>query len=335
MKSDRSGRDRDRDLYMQIGDDYADDRYWGIFRCVEPEGVPNCGIKIDMRRFRKTVGDKYCPSEEETARINARHTHYFYPARQYHRDYSCNEFSSTIGGLKGDWESKFLPVIRQELAKVPKPELKTPAEYDAVLYGISSPEAAERGAFIEHAFAQAKYEKSLDFIVQCFYAQFFHYMTSSVEAATVRVLAKHDEMPEKDHFNRNVMYGYSGKDESVRGLPHFAVHDRTYCIWNFLKHNSLSTYKKLEETYPKTLRRKNYCQGAPAFDYVAFSEQMIDETLRGLGDFFAEYCELKYKENFREAQWNYAGRYIAMMDEAREEIYNPLGLPWWDNDGGD
>ena len=45
--------------------------------------------------------------------------------------------------------------------------------------------------------------------------------------------------------------------------------------------------------------------------------------------FFKEYCELVYKENYDEAQWNYGRYFLDLVDEQIELITNPLGLPWY------
>lgn len=42
-----------------------------------------------------------------------------------------------------------------------------------------------------------------------------------------------------------------------------------------------------------------------------------------------EYCELVYKENYDEAQWNY-GRYLKnIVDDEIELVTNPFGIPWY------
>ena len=62
-----------------------------------------------------------------------------------------------------------------------------------------------------------------------------------------------------------------------------------YCIWHFIKHNSLSTYDKLKSKYPDVLVEAEFKQGYLAYTYVKFSENLILELLNGCGEFFKEY----------------------------------------------
>ncbi len=74
---------------------------------------------------------------------------------------------------------------------------------------------------------------------------------------------------------------------------------------------------------------REYEQGLPAFRIVNFSDELILELLSGCDSFFKEYCELVYKENYDEAQWNYGRYFLNMVKEQIEVITNPLGLPWY------
>ncbi len=71
-------------------------------------------------------------------------------------------------------------------------------------------------------------------------------MASRFEAILVKVLSKNNALADK--FDRNIFYATAiGKDKSIQELEHFKYFDKLYCIWNFIKHNSASTYKTLND----------------------------------------------------------------------------------------
>jgi hypothetical protein len=107
-------------------------------------------------------------------------------------------------------------------------------------------------------------------------------------------------------------------------------YDKIYCLWNFIKHNSISTYEKLKTVFPEILHDDiQYQQGFSGFTIIKFSDDLICELLTGCECFFKEYCELVFEENYAEAQWNYGRFFLNIVKEEIENITNPLGLPWY------
>ena len=154
-------------------------------------------------------------------------------------------------------------------------------------------------------------------------------MASQIEAVTVLVLSKQNAM--RNRFDRNTLYATAdGRDKKVDELPFFEYYNKLYCLWNFIKYNNISTYKKLRSAYPELIYENvEYKQGFPGFHIVKFSDELIVELLNGCYSFFKEDCELVYKENYDEAQWNYGRYFLEIVDEQIELITNPLGLPWY------
>lgn len=165
-------------------------------------------------------------------------------------------------------------------------------------------------------------------VVASLFASFIHQMASQIEAVTVLVLSKQNVII--DRFDRNTLYATAaGNSRKVTELPSFRYYDKLYCLWNFIKHNSLSTYKKVSSKYPDLIREGDeYKQGFPAFYIITFTDELIIELLNGCSSFFMEYCELVYKENYDEAQWNYGKYFADMVDEQIELVTNPLDLPF-------
>ena len=86
-----------------------------------------------------------------------------------------------------------------------------------------------------------------------------------------------------DRFDRNTLYATAaGNSRKVTELPSFRYYDKLYCLWNFIKHNSLSTYKKVSSKYPDLIREGDeYKQGFPALYIITFTDELIIELLNG------------------------------------------------------
>lgn len=176
-----------------------------------------------------------------------------------------------------------------------------------------------------------EYREKCTVVLYSLYAEFFHFMASRIEAILVKVLNNNNAL--EDRFDRNIFYATAiGKDKKIQELEHFSSFDKLYCIWNFIKHNSASTYKTLNDRYPELVyQEEKYEQGDFALYFIQFSEELINNILNGCGEFFKEYCELVFKENYQEAQWNYTRYFTSIVKDEIETITNPLGLQWWDD----
>ena len=165
---------------------------------------------------------------------------------------------------------------------------------------------------------------------RAFIAQFFPQMASKIEAVTINVLTKNGW--QEKNFSRNVFYNFKNiKETEVKSLKSFDAYNKLYAIWNFLKHNSLSTYEALKNSYPEAMIEadRKYAQGELALFYINFDETLINTLLSGLKEFFIEYCNLVFGENYESAQWNYNDWFLEKVNDEIESITNPLGLPPW------
>ena len=309
MKKENCGN-KDNELYESLdsGLGYKESEYYGIFGydlSDYSERVSYETIDIDPKRYQKILG-KLSPEQLEV--INGRKTHYFRPAKRHRRDYNCNIFSDEIESIKSDWSNIFKGVIQREQARVKEPKELVAADDENFMCGITDYEESSTWAVMTNLRNRIKYDNEVFKIVNSLYAQFFHQMASCIEAVTIFVLAKNGKNVE--HFERNALYDYAGEK------------DKLYCIWNFIKHNSLSTYEKLKSKYSDVLVDSEFKQGYLACYFVKFSEDLILEILEGCGEFFKEYCACVYHEDFNEAQWNYDDYFIQPMLDYYDEIEN-------------
>ena len=322
MKKDRSRQKLTKVDFEKFS--YYDTRFWGLFYTKTDNGIK---VKIDPKRLKNTVNCEF--SDEQMRIINARKTHYFYPNKSRYYDYYCNIFAAKIKEIRDYWENHYKQLIIYAKNRIEKPKELTPAENELFMQGIAEYDEAVMMSNWENMENKCKYVKKCFEVVSSLYASFIHQMASQIEAVTVLVLSKQNLIT--DRFNRNMLYASAAEnDKNVMKLPSFKYYDKLYCLWNFIKHNSISTYEKLYSKYPELIcEEEEYKQGLPAFCIIKFTDELIIELLNGCNSFFMEYCELVHKENYDEAQWNYGEYFKNLVDEQIENITNPLGLPWY------
>lgn len=312
-------------LYKKLEESaqYEDTRYYGVFLYGnKKQGLRR--IRIDPKRYQKKVQKL---TEDQLLIIDSRKKHYFYPAKKAYLDYNCNMFLREIKDIKDDWNNTYKGLIKKEQERIVKPKEVVPADDFNYMCGITDYEESTSWAFMTNLRNSLKYEREVNKIVASLYAQFFHQMTSRIEAITIYVLSHNGKNVER--FDRNALYDYSVGQGTARDFLHYSYHDKLYCIWHFIKHNSTSTYEQLKKKYPEVLVDTDFKQGHLAYSYVKFSEDLILELLNGCGEFFKEYCSSVYNESFDEAQWNYDDYFMEPVDDAIQLLRDPFGLRYY------
>lgn len=304
--------------------DYTDTRYYGVFCSGKKEALM---VKVDPKRFQCSTGKKL--NDVQLTIINRRKTHYFRPSKSNYDDFYCNMFESAIKNVKEYWQNHFKPLIHHAKQRVKKPKELSVGDCDLMICGIMESDEANTWANYENVMNDLIYRQECAMVVNSMYAQFVHHMASTVESVTVAVLTK--EKAIGDHFDRNTLYGTAvNSGKSVKELSSFLWYERLYSLWNFIKHNSKSTYDKIKDSYPQALvEGREYKQGDLAVCSVHFSDEMIVSLMDGVSTFFKEYCELVFHENYEEAQWNYSHYFLNIVHDEIELFTNPLGLPYY------
>jgi len=321
MKSERKSRNAHKKLYLQLEQSlsYEDTRYWGLFQQGERVG-------IDPIRYQKTIGN--LSNEQLTAMAN-RNTHLFYPKNRLYSDYNWNYFRDSLNEIKSQWKNDFQPIVEAAIKRI-KSKKYNPGQDVNFQSGISSYGAASaRSQWLTIKSAWDADRKRYG-LATSFYAQFFHLLASQIEATTVKVLHKNNVL--KDSFSRNILYNTcKGKNVQVINFEGFAAYDKTYCIWNFIKHNNQSTFATLLDRYCEVIRVKDYKQGDLAIYYLVFSEDLILSLIDGVLLFFKDYCKYVFDENPEDAVWNYDGYFVSAVNSEIENLNNPLGLDMFDD----
>jgi hypothetical protein len=248
----------------------------------------------------------------------------FHPAKKSILDYNVNIIRQDLDNIKKEWDHTYKPFIQRFLDEIKGKDFHH-YDDDNLHSGIVSFEEAIDNArmlsWLSHGYAEFKKNQ----LFHSLYAQYFHQLVSQIDAIILRVLTNNGY--EGDKFNRNVLYAFKGnKPENIQNLDGFTDYDKMYTIWNFIKHNSLSTYKAVKDNFPEVLKADEYKQGELACFFIIFTNELIDLILDGVKRFLIEYCRLVFGENPQEALWNSEEYFLSVVYSEIKEFQDPLGL---------
>lgn len=322
MKKERSKNKLTKEDYDKFP--YEDTRHYGLFYSKSGDKFK---VKIDPKRFCYSLNIQFI--EPVMSVINSRKTHYFYPRKSKYHDYNCNVFETMIQSIKEYWDNHYKDLIIFANNRIEKPDPLIPAGNDAFMRGVIDYDEVSMINRFEKAQNEMRYEQECYRVINSMYASFIHQMASQIESVAVYVLNRENAM--KNTFNRNMLYSTAvGKNMGVTDLPSFKYYDMLYCLWNFIKHNSLSTFEKLYSSYPELLPEDvDYEQGIPAYSVIKFSDNLIIELLDGCSSFFKEYCKLVFDEDYDEAQWNNGDFFYEHVRDFINMYINPMNLPYY------
>lgn len=249
-----------------------------------------------------------------------RNTAYFFPKKKKRSEYSCNVFRDDLDSLLGVWNNEIYPMT--EKIRTPG-ETEHKAYVNYMSYGIMEHDEAYAASIMDGVWRTIRY----DSVIKMIYGQYIHFIGSTVEYSMIKVLEKNGHSLER--INRASVYQIL-KDEyetEINKIPNAENYNKFYALWNFLKHNSISSYESVKRKYPDILIGKPFRNGEFALWYVHLDEKVILETLNGLKEFFDSFCETVFSENVDEADWNYDEYFLEKCMKQREYVQNPLDLP--------
>ena len=287
--------------------------YYGLF-------IKNGKVKIDTKRYKKFFK---LPDEK----IEHRKTVYYTPSRIYREDYSCNVFKDALQELKELWYKEFSNAIKN--INTPK-DVENNVRNSYLMDGVLDYEEASVKGLVE----SFKREKSYQFVIKSIYAQFYQQMMATVDALSLKVIASHG-YNSKDFYRKSFDVYIQGKQKgqavSFLDYDNYAIYDRAYMVWNFIKHNSIKSYDELKEKYPEMINdpKNLYKNGDIAIYFLNLDESFILDCLDNMHKFFDEVCERGFGENIEDARWDYAQYFIDEVDIEIDGIVNPLGLSPW------
>lgn len=274
-------------------------------------------VKVDTKRYKKFFT---LPNNK----IEIRHSVYYLPTKIHRSDYKCNWFRDLFAEYKKLWFSEYKSFI--DSIKTPK-QVEDNARVANLADGVLDYDEANMKAMVSGFRRQNEYKT----IIKSLYAQFFHQLMSSVDALCLRMLTAcgyKEEDYTKKQFDIFIQ-GLQGEDaKSFREYKNYPLYDRAFTVWNFLKHNSLRSYKILKQWYPKMVwdPEEQYQNGQSALTVTKLDEKFILDCLDNMHLFFDELCERTFKENAEDAQWDYDDYFYNVVKDQIDVIINPLDI---------
>lgn len=274
-------------------------------------------IKIDTKRYKKffTLPDN---------KIENRHSVYYLPTKQHRFDYKCNWFRDLLAGYKELWFSEYKSFI--DSIKTPK-QVEDNARVAYLADGVLDYDEVNEKAFMAGLRRTGDYKV----IIKSLYAQFFHQLMSSIDALCLKMLTACG-YKEEDYTKKQFdiyMQGLQGDNAvAFRQYNNYQLYDRAFTVWNFLKHNSLRSYKTLKQWYPKMVwdPKEKYQNGESALSVVKLDEKFILDCIDNMHLFFDEMCARAFGENADDAQWDYDDYFYEEVQDQIDVIVNPLGI---------
>ena len=325
-------------LEKKYGLDYIlHKEYYGLF-------IKKGRLKIDTKRLLSILPNRFnehCDFKRNTV--------YFVPFKKCKKDYAMNYFFEQIDNAKKVWFDQ-KDTYKKIIEKYMKKEFSKKApNYDGLMHcGILEADewqsANMMAEYIHSIETSNKISDKINSIKSTLYLETIHQIASKVEHAMMLTMEKNgykgDRCGRLDIYK--FMDGRIGDSElKIKKLPHYNDFDKFYSIWNFVKHNSKSTYDKIDRNWPELLRKKgeeidfefDFPSEHLAIEYLKLSDKFITNMLDQLLEFYYEFCELCYQEPKYFCLWNYDEYFINIVNEEIkskwEDIYNPLGLPPW------
>lgn len=294
--------------------DATDPEYYGLL-------IKNGQVRIDSKRFEKVTS---LDSRIFTQMNKPRKTVYYIPSKTKYEDYMCNIFRSTLNGLDNFWRNEFVNALRS---------IKTPKQahneaYSGYFMQTGILEADELSIHANHAKISRSMEYS--FIMQSLLAQFIHQMVSTIEATTIQVITLQGY--DKQKFNRDLFDAFiQGRKKGLKleDIEGYIDYDRLYNVWNFLKHNSMDMYEKIQRKFPEILNDDEYESGQLALNVLKINRKFVTEMIKKMREFFDNLCAKVFDEDVVNADWDYDQFFIKYVAEEIDVITNPLGLPWY------
>jgi len=295
--------------------DLEDTRYYGVFLSGRERTV-----SVEPKRYKKTFG---MPDEMKNV-MEKRKGPLFHPAKKKVLDYNVNFALHEFFNVKRDWNKIQKPLISRFLSEVKGTNHRI-IDDDLFQSGIvdfnEAAQNAQMRTLLSHEFAAIERNN----LHVTLYSQFFHQLASQIDAILLQILTRNGY--EDDIFNRSALYAFKGKNlENIKTLDGFAEYDKMYLIWNFIKHNSRSTFNALNSKFPELLKENDYTQGHFAWFLIEWTDELLDTILDGIERFFKEYCRLVFGEDATEASWNSEEYFHSMVYEEIASIHDPMGL---------
>lgn len=252
-----------------------------------------------------------------------RNTVYYEPSKVKRYDYKVNIFKDLLKELKSDWSREYKPLLNKILS--PK-EVEDGYRTNELCRTSDSDDYDE--ICIEAQIAGMKRMSKYNQVTQSLYCQFIQKMATEVDRFTLIVMVESGW--KGTDFTINSFRAFSDgllkqKDKTkICTLSEYNSYNLLHKLNNFLKHNTVESYKTLKKFYPDNVAsiengktNQQYKNGMFAGDWIIIGPNYIDELLDKLIIFFEDYCRVYLHEEISKSDWDYDDYFYDAYKEMR------------------
>lgn len=269
-------------------------------------------MEIDIARYIETCRlfgyDDFLPEELKKMKEG-----YYYPSRKYKDDYMTNIYRDSIDELSNDWRREYKPLFEKIITPN---QVKEGSRLDRISQTSCSDDfdEIEVEAMLDGLRRESKYRE----IVNELYCMFISKICTEVDRISLLAMSKSGYTDTDFSFKQFRAFSEGllkdGEHFSIEDLKKYNAYNMLHKINNFLKHNSIDSYKTLKKMYPNNVASAEnktanieYENGMFAADWIILKPNYIDEIFGKIRTFFDDYCEKFYKEDLSKVYWDYEG----------------------------
>lgn len=265
-------------------------------------------LRIDTKRFKKILVSLSAEKFWHAGMSETRQTVYLMPSKIRRHDYCVNIARDILFALKGDWEEEYKPLLGS--VKSPKDIYEQSRISSLMSTGCSDDYGEiETDALLEAAQRMKDYER----IIRSLYFQFVCKLCSEVERIMLLLITNlgysRTAFEKKDFDSFTDQLKGASNPIKLSNIKNYPSLDKLRKINNFLKHNTVSAYKKLKKRdatmVVNEIAGKPYTNGMFAGDWIVINGNYIDETIENLVIFFEDYCHTFCGEDLEKSKWDY------------------------------
>lgn len=298
----------------------SDFRDWYEYYGIHPKSGR---LHIDTKRLKKVAKVLDGTNFLNEAMFKNRETPYLIPNKIHKYDYIYNIVRDMFYVLKEDWYIEYKPALKK---------IKTPSEVEneeilANIAGISDANSVE-DAYFNAQMSKIKRIPKYEKVIKSLYAQFISKVRVEVDRIFLNILVENGYSQDDYRWDNLMTFcdtKYGVKNAKIfEKITNFDSYDSLSLIDNFIKHNTIKAYKKLQRKYPTLVFEGNstiqYKMGMYAVDWLNIPENYIEDLLNKLELFLKEFCRIILSEDVENANWNYDDYFKMLYKKLKHSI---------------
>ena len=298
--------------------------YWGIHRV-------DGRIEVDTERYEHACTlagiDEFLPEQIKGKR------EFYVPSKIERYEYTSNYLADCLNDLKEDWDDEYKPLFRS----IRSPE-KAKEDYFISTSAMFGDSDLIDGARTGSCWAAFERSKTYGRIINELYCLFIMKVSAEIDRMILKSLAD-ISYQNPDYSLRDFITWCNGRNPSVdvRDIAKFNEFRKFHDVNNFLKHNSVQSYRALRKFHPECVvdADEEFENGMFACDWIVLEEADIDVFISDMREFSRDFCAKILGEYLDLSRWDYDDYFVDAFHQMKDPweywgIYGAVGLSPWE-----